>query len=40
MLVIGLHGVGFEMEGLHGSGLERYVVVVWMDCGQFAAGAV
>ena len=38
--MVGLHGVGFEIEGLHGSGLERYVVVVQMDCGQFAAGEV
>ena len=29
---------GFEMEGLHGSGLERYVVVPLMDCGQFSVG--
>ena len=40
MLMVGLYGVGFEIEGLRGSGWERYVVVVWMDCGQFVAEAV
>lgn len=31
MSVVGQHDGGLEMEGLHGSGLERNDLVVWMD---------